>query len=350
MGLFAIFRRYAGLLPTGLGRIEQAREIEIGFTGVTDLNRARRILPALMAALCSLSWVPTMAADPAGGLPSALCEAERLIVKLTPEAASRADLLPEWSLPRGIAELEKWRARHRVGEGRRVIQKHDRPIRDRPAFERLGLDRIYVVRVPGADPDEVRRLANELTKKEWVEYAEPVFLYEPLATTPNDFLFFQQWSHENTGQSGGTPDADMDTVEAWDIETGSSSTVIAILDSGVALTHPDLTPNLLPGIDLTGTGLPDHFGHGSQVAGLAAARGNNALGVAGVCWNCKILPIKVFSLNGFISTPEIMNAVRLKTLTVEGVKQVQVELVWSPPWDPRVDASEDVRAEMGIWD
>lgn len=48
--------------------------------------------------------------------------------------------------------------------------------------------------------------------------------------------------------------------------------------------------------------------------------------------------------------PEIMNAVRLKTLTVEGVKQVQVDLVWSPPWDPRVDASEDVRAEMGIWD
>jgi len=48
--------------------------------------------------------------------------------------------------------------------------------------------------------------------------------------------------------------------------------------------------------------------------------------------------------------PEIMNAVRLKTLTVEGVRQVQVDLVWSPPWDPRVDASEDVRAEMGIWD
>jgi metal-sulfur cluster biosynthetic enzyme len=48
--------------------------------------------------------------------------------------------------------------------------------------------------------------------------------------------------------------------------------------------------------------------------------------------------------------PEIMNAVRLKVLTVAGVRQVQVELVWSPPWDPRVDASEDVRAEMGIWD
>ena len=48
--------------------------------------------------------------------------------------------------------------------------------------------------------------------------------------------------------------------------------------------------------------------------------------------------------------PEIMNAVRLKTLTVPGVRQVQVDLVWSPPWDPRVDASEDVRAEMGIWD
>ncbi len=48
--------------------------------------------------------------------------------------------------------------------------------------------------------------------------------------------------------------------------------------------------------------------------------------------------------------PEIMNAVRLKTLSVNGVMHVQVDLVWSPPWDPRVDASEDARADMGIWD
>ena len=48
--------------------------------------------------------------------------------------------------------------------------------------------------------------------------------------------------------------------------------------------------------------------------------------------------------------PEIMNAVRLKTMTVSGIKRVQVEMVWSPPWDPRTDASEDVRAELGIWD
>jgi len=284
-----------------------------------------------------------MAADPAGGLPSAPCEAERLIVKLTPEAASRADLLPEWSLPRGIAELETWRARHRVGEGRRVVQKHNRPIRDRPAFERLGLDRIYVVRVPGADPDEVRQLAAELSSKAWVEYAEPVYLYEPLATTPDDFLFFQQWAHENTGQSGGTPDADMDTIEAWDIETGSSSTVIAFLDSGVAVNHPDLVPNLLPGFDLTGTGLPDHFGHGTQVSGLAAARGNNALGVAGVCWNCKILPIKVFSLSGFITTTEIMNGVRLAA--DEGADVINMSfggVEWSQAFIDAVDYALDL--------
>ncbi|MEN8006848.1 MAG: metal-sulfur cluster assembly factor [Candidatus Krumholzibacteriota bacterium] len=48
--------------------------------------------------------------------------------------------------------------------------------------------------------------------------------------------------------------------------------------------------------------------------------------------------------------PEIMNSVRLKTLSVSGVKRCQVEMVWSPPWDPRQDASEDVRAELGIWD
>lgn len=48
--------------------------------------------------------------------------------------------------------------------------------------------------------------------------------------------------------------------------------------------------------------------------------------------------------------PEIMKSVRLKTLSVDGVKNCQVEMVWSPPWDPRTDASEDVRAELGIWD
>lgn len=48
--------------------------------------------------------------------------------------------------------------------------------------------------------------------------------------------------------------------------------------------------------------------------------------------------------------PEIMNAVRTKALTVSGVKHSHVEMVWSPPWDPRTDASEDVRAELGIWD
>ncbi len=135
--------------------------------------------------------------------------------------------------------------------------------------------------------------------------------------TPNDPLFGSMWALNNTGQTGGTSDADIDAPEAWDLFNDSSNVVIAIVDSGVNYNHPDLNGSMwvnpleIPGNFIdddgngfvddiygvnadTGTGDPmDGFGHGTHVAGTTAAIGNNNLGVTGVNWNAQIMALGI---------------------------------------------------------
>ncbi|QDU68221.1 S8 family peptidase [Engelhardtia mirabilis] len=104
-------------------------------------------------------------------------------------------------------------------------------------------------------------------------------------STPNDPLFPQQWAHQNTGQNGGQVGVDLDTVEAWDLSTGSASVAVLVIDTGVDLMHPDL--NVAGGEDFTddgGTGgLPFNAcdNHGTWVAGCVSAIADNATGVVG---------------------------------------------------------------------
>ena len=135
---------------------------------------------------------------------------------------------------------------------------------------------------------------------------------------PNDPRFNEQWALQNTGQNGGTPGADIDAVQAWDLTTsGVTATgdtiVLAIVDGGFDLNHNDLrfwkNYGEIPGngIDDDGNGYIDDFHgwnaynnngnitssqHGTHVSGIAAARGNNGIGVAGVNWNAQIMPIQ----------------------------------------------------------
>jgi subtilisin family serine protease len=88
---------------------------------------------------------------------------------------------------------------------------------------------------------------------------------------------------------------------AWDVTTGSEEVSIAIVDSGVQATHPDLAGAVDPGYDFVDrdTDADDVVGHGTAVAGIAAARANNGLGAAGACWTCRILPLRVLGPEGF---------------------------------------------------
>jgi Zn-dependent metalloprotease/subtilisin family serine protease len=152
-------------------------------------------------------------------------------------------------------------------------------------------------------------------------YAEPD--YEVRASLlPDDPRFPQLWGLENTGQNEGTPDADIDAPEAWNLQTGSRSIVVAVIDSGVDYTHEDLAANVwrnpgeiagngmdddgngyvddVHGINaITASGDPmDDAGHGTHVAGTIGAIGNNGVGVAGVCWNAGLMALKFLSDNG----------------------------------------------------
>jgi thermitase len=263
---------------------------------------------------------------------------DRVIVKLRPEVAGSGALLPEAWLPDGIVGLNAARTRHGIARGFRLVREHGLPIRDVALFRRIGLDRIYVLELPVPDREAVKRIVRELAQEAWVEYAQPMYVYDLLSTVPNDPMFSQQWQHHNTGQTGGKVDADIDSPLAWDLGTGAPSAVVALLDSGVDLDHPDLVANLLPGIDFTSSpeGIQDIIGHGTSTAGTAAARGNNGQGVAGVCWNCSILPVKVFGSTAGLTLEQMADGVRWAA--DNGADVINLSFGTTGVWD---DAFED---------
>jgi hypothetical protein len=164
-------------------------------------------------------------------------------------------------------------------------------------------------RVPhGADP---LAIANGLASSGLVEFAIPDFQLRrvPNAGT-NDPLYGDQWHLENTGQNGAKVDADIDVEGAWDVTRGDASLIVAVVDTGMELQHPDLKVNLVQGIDvLDNDNDPSAedfwFGlfqekHATAVGGVAAGKGNNNLGTTGVAQRCKIMPIRFLSENPFI--------------------------------------------------
>jgi serine protease len=141
--------------------------------------------------------------------------------------------------------------------------------------------------------------------KDGILHAQPNYLYHALSD-PNDTRFSELWGMNNTGQSGGTADADIDAPEAWDIMHDACDVIVAVIDSGVDYTHPDIASNMWTdanghhGYDYRNNDPDpmDDAGHGTHVAGIIGARGNNNLGVTGVCWNIKIMALKFLPASG----------------------------------------------------
>lgn len=168
-----------------------------------------------------------------------------------------------------------------------------------------GIGRLQALRVPKGET--VTNLIAQYQKSGLVEFAEPDYLVYANATVPNDpkFLDGTLWGLANYGQSGGTPGADIDATNAWDVLTSASNIVVAVLDSGIRATHEDLAANMWVnpmdgghGFDaFTGTNNPtDNDGHGTLVAGVLGGVGNNGKGVTGVAWQVQMMACKC--LNG----------------------------------------------------
>jgi thermitase len=144
------------------------------------------------------------------------------------------------------------------------------------------------------------RVIAALSNNPNFEFAEPDYLAN-IILTPNDpYYAAYQWHLPKVS-----------APVAWDTTTGSANVTIAIVDSGVEATHPDLAGRVLPGYDFANndSNPADDNGHGTAVAGVAAARGNDGLGVAGAAWNVAILPVKTMSSSGSGSYSAIANGI-----------------------------------------
>ena len=163
---------------------------------------------------------------------------------------------------------------------------------------------LYRVDVPVGST--VEEMLEVWSQNYFVEYAKPDYIAR-VAVTPNDLFFTEQYALSNTGQvlipgsPGGTPNADISATTAWEETKGDENILIAIVDTGVDLVHPDLVNKIAsPGKDFVNgddDATDDHW-HGTSVAGIAAAETNNGIGIAGVAWNCMILPVKVMDEDG----------------------------------------------------
>lgn len=166
-----------------------------------------------------------------------------------------------------------------------------------------------------------------------VIYAEPNYIIRFMAKFPEDTDFQKLWGLHNTAQEllvneetfGGTEDADIDAPEAWDITTGSEDVVVAVLDSGVSISHPEMNANIwVNSAEQTGTDEVDDDGngyvddiygwdfwdndatpvdynnHGTHIAGTIAALGDNNAGITGVNWQAKIMALRIGGVVGTV--------------------------------------------------
>lgn len=191
----------------------------------------------------------------------------------------------------------------------------------RRRFERFGFRELAL-----SNGEDVETAVRRLLATGRYEYVEPDYLHR-LSAAPNDTSFNQQWALQNDGSSSGKAGADIKATSAWDVQNSAPNVIVAVIDSGARLSHPDLAANLwrnsreiagnqrdddgngiiddINGINTTtdsvllqGTPVDDH-GHGSHVAGIIGAVGNNATGISGVAWKVQIMPLKALDSDGY---------------------------------------------------
>ena len=155
-----------------------------------------------------------------------------------------------------------------------------------------------VVEVP---EEQSQSILEQLQKSGLFEYVERDHYARTGSVTPNDPAFSSQWQL-----------AQISAPAAWSVTTGSTSVVVAVIDSGVDATHPDLASKLVPGWNFVGnnSNTQDDYGHGTAVSGTLAAATNNGIGVAGVTWNTMIMPLLVVDPTDYASYSNMAAAIQ----------------------------------------
>jgi subtilisin family serine protease len=234
-----------------------------------------------------------------------------------------------------------------------------------------GLD---VVRLP--EKMTVGEALSAYRRDPTVLYAEPDYVVhvEQNPVTPNDPGYPQLWGLHNTGQTGGTPGADIHAPQAWSLSTGSPNVVVGVIDTGIDYNHEDLNVNMFRnpldcnsnGVDDDGNGFiddcygidtfngdsdpMDDFFHGTHVAGTIGAAGNNGIGVIGVNWQVKLLACKFIGSNGWGYTSGAITCLDyMATMKERGVNIVATNNSWGgDAFSQALYDAIDVQRQKGI--
>jgi len=255
----------------------------------------------------------------------------------------------------GIPSIDTLNRNYKVRDIEETILGVNKKPKNPELFESIGLNRIFTFKCDeGLD---VMSAVESFREDPNVEFAEPNYFGHG-CLMPNDASFNLQWGLHNTGQTGGTPDADIDGPEAWDITLGSFNVVIAIVDTGIDYNHEDLNlqmwqnPGETPsnGIDDDGNGYIDDIygwnfyhnnnnpmdsaGHGTHCAGIAGARSNNNIGVTGVAWFIRLMAVKVAHCSGAgcFDATDCANGIIYAADNGADV----LSMSWSFDWSPQV--------------
>jgi len=290
----------------------------------------------------------------------------------------RASGLPQWQVPGGSssADMPKYRpnevlVRFRSGTAKASMDAVHSQVAAQvmKTFSRLA--GLQLVRI-GSETRVEDAIARYKQNPE-VLYAEPNYILRALAL-PNDPRFGELWGLNNTGQSGGTVDADIDAPEAWDLTTGSSDVVVAVMDSGIDYNHQDLAANVFQNtadcntnfVDDDGNGYiddchgidtvnhdsnpMDDYGHGTHVSGTIGAVGDNSLGVVGINWNVKVLGCKFLDAHGEGDTAGAIECLDYVAMMKDrGVNIVATNNSWGGgPFEQSLLDAIDVQRQKGI--
>jgi len=327
-------------------------DIGVRFEAPESTPRAVRAVRASFSALTAEAAVePQTAVKPTLGY-------DRVMLMHSPGAARTSFALVRDALPKTLVENVK-RTMPVFTEnesGLRLVVTREITVRFRPGVNQQRQDKIldgrqltklrtngflarqFIV-VPQQDIDEsvILDLANSLAEQnDVIEYAAPNFVAEHRKPARvNDPRLNAQWHLNNTGANGGTAGEDVKAFAAWDVTPGGDpKIVIAIVDDGVDITHPDLKANIWKNPDPNAEDRngrnfydqnfdprPRYFRepfnetqfndiHGTPCAGVAAAVGNNRRGVVGVAHACKILPVKIFGADAMAPNDRVADSIR----------------------------------------